>query len=263
MLKLLVGLIRPKSGEITLNGYQVSDDANLQKALRQCGILFQSGALFGSMTLAENISLPLQQYTDLSPDQIREIISLKLSLVGLAGFHFWRIRKAGGLVIPRALDEAPIERPMTMTQKVLVAEDEVHIRLLIEQTLEELEDEDVEAKILAGGQSLMPMLNFRLAAPDGVEVIVEPGAPELRALGVTHALIVAPQAPQIAQRRARSGSPITTRSTLPSLRSRSFSCGSTSAGSRSCSARSSPQVWVLSMIYTSELVGKADTMFYG
>ena len=55
--------------------------------MKRFGILYQSGALWSSMTLAENIALPLEQYTDLSPGQIREIASLKLSLVGLAGFE--------------------------------------------------------------------------------------------------------------------------------------------------------------------------------
>jgi phospholipid/cholesterol/gamma-HCH transport system ATP-binding protein len=66
--------------------------------MRNIGISYQSGALFSSMTLAENISLPLQQYTDLSPGQIREIVSLKLSLVGLAGFDdYYPSEISGGM----------------------------------------------------------------------------------------------------------------------------------------------------------------------
>ena len=55
--------------------------------MRNAGVLFQSGALWSSMTLAENIALPLQQYTDLGNDEIRELASLKLALVGLSGFE--------------------------------------------------------------------------------------------------------------------------------------------------------------------------------
>ena len=66
--------------------------------MQKIGISYQSGALFSSMTLAENISLPLQQYTDLRPDQISEIVSLKLSLVGLTGFDdYYPSEISGGM----------------------------------------------------------------------------------------------------------------------------------------------------------------------
>lgn len=66
--------------------------------MRNFGILYQSGALWSSMTLAENISLPLEQYTDLGPAQIDEIVSLKLSLVGLAGFEdYYPSELSGGM----------------------------------------------------------------------------------------------------------------------------------------------------------------------
>jgi phospholipid/cholesterol/gamma-HCH transport system ATP-binding protein len=79
--------------------------------MRQIGILYQSGALWSSMTLAENISLPLEQYTDLNSSQIQEVVSLKLSLVGLAGFEAFYpseisggMRKRAGLARAMALD---------------------------------------------------------------------------------------------------------------------------------------------------------------
>jgi phospholipid/cholesterol/gamma-HCH transport system ATP-binding protein len=66
--------------------------------MRRFGILYQSGALWSSMTLAENDALPLEQYTNLTPDQIREVVSLKLSLVGLAGFEeFYPSQISGGM----------------------------------------------------------------------------------------------------------------------------------------------------------------------
>jgi phospholipid/cholesterol/gamma-HCH transport system ATP-binding protein len=75
-----------------------SDDATRAAILRGTGVLFQSGALFSSMTLAENISLPLQQYTALSAKDIREIASLKLALVGLSGFEdFYPSEISGGM----------------------------------------------------------------------------------------------------------------------------------------------------------------------
>ena len=66
--------------------------------MRRCGILYQSGALFSSMTLAENIALPLQQYTNYSPQLIKELVELKLALVGLAGFEdFYPSEISGGM----------------------------------------------------------------------------------------------------------------------------------------------------------------------
>ena len=66
--------------------------------LRRFGILYQSGALWSSMTLAENIGLPLGEFTDLTPSQIREIAALKLALVGLKGFEdFYPNQISGGM----------------------------------------------------------------------------------------------------------------------------------------------------------------------
>ena len=66
--------------------------------MRRFGILYQSGALWSSMTLAENVALPLEEYTDLDPDSIRELVSLKLALVGLDGLRglLSRPRSAAG-----------------------------------------------------------------------------------------------------------------------------------------------------------------------
>jgi len=111
LLKLLVGLVTPRSGEITLHGYPVADDVALQKALRQCGILFQSGALFGSMTLAENVALPLREYTDLPDEYIDILVRMKLAQVNLAGYEnhlpaelSGGMKKRAGLARAMALD---------------------------------------------------------------------------------------------------------------------------------------------------------------
>ncbi len=81
------------------------------RLMRRCGVLYQSGALWSSMTLAENVALPLQTYTDLSQSQVRELISLKLALVGLAGFEDYYpseisggMQKRAGLARAMALD---------------------------------------------------------------------------------------------------------------------------------------------------------------
>ena len=82
-----------------------------QQMVRRIGVLYQSGALWSSMTLAENIGLPLGEYTDLSPTEIREVASLKLALVGLKGFEDYYpsqisggMQKRAGLARAMALD---------------------------------------------------------------------------------------------------------------------------------------------------------------
>ena len=115
LLKLLVGLVRPMGGEIILNGYPVSDDAALQKALRQCGILFQSGALFGSMTLAENIALPLHEYTDLPDDYIDILVRMKLAQVNLSGYEKHLPAELSGGMKKRA----GLARAMALNPKIL------------------------------------------------------------------------------------------------------------------------------------------------
>lgn len=100
LLRLLTGLNAPLSGRVCVDGidFTAADAETRKKIMTSCGILYQSGALFSSMTLAENISLPLQQYTDYSAKTIAEIASLKLALVGLAGFEtFYPSEISGGM----------------------------------------------------------------------------------------------------------------------------------------------------------------------
>jgi len=100
LLKQMVGLKRPATGRILYGNVSFWDAESRDQELlkRRFGILFQSGALWSSMTLAENVALPLEQYTDLNPAQIRELASFKLALVGLGGFEdFYPSELSGGM----------------------------------------------------------------------------------------------------------------------------------------------------------------------
>ena len=89
LLRHLIGLNEPASGDIFYEreNFTKADPAQKRQMLRRMGVLFQSGALWSSMTLAENIGLMLEEYMHLSPAEIREVASLKLALVGLKGFE--------------------------------------------------------------------------------------------------------------------------------------------------------------------------------
>jgi phospholipid/cholesterol/gamma-HCH transport system ATP-binding protein len=113
LLRHLVGLIKPAKGEIYYHGegfWKLTDDRR-QDLMRRMGVLYQSGALWSNMTLADNISLPIETYTDLSRTQARELAVYKLSLVGLKGFEDYLpaeisggMQKRAGLARAMALD---------------------------------------------------------------------------------------------------------------------------------------------------------------
>ena len=113
LLRHMIGLKSPAKGQIfcdALSFWEVDPDER-DRIMRKVGILYQSGALWSSMTLAENVALPVEQYTDLSRAEVNEIVSLKLALVGLAGFNDYYppeisggMRKGAGLARAMALD---------------------------------------------------------------------------------------------------------------------------------------------------------------
>lgn len=113
VLRSMVGLLPPTKGQVLYDGLNFwSADSEEQKSImRKFGILYQSGALWSSLTLAENIALPLQLYTNLGPGQIKKIVLLKLALVGLTGFEGYYpseisggMKKRAGLARAMALD---------------------------------------------------------------------------------------------------------------------------------------------------------------
>jgi phospholipid/cholesterol/gamma-HCH transport system ATP-binding protein len=100
LLRHMLGLKSPAAGSIWYgeeNFWELSEE-DRARIVRKTGILYQSGALWSSMTLAENVALPLLHYTDLPPAVIRDLVAFKLSLVGLAGFEeFYPAELSGGM----------------------------------------------------------------------------------------------------------------------------------------------------------------------
>jgi phospholipid/cholesterol/gamma-HCH transport system ATP-binding protein len=117
IMRGLIGLKEPAQGEVIVNGVNFwrAESAERDRMMRNFGVLYQGGALWSSMTLAENVALPLEEYTDLSPSQIHEVVALKLSLVGLAGFEeFYPSEISGGMQ-----KRAGLARAMALDPEVL------------------------------------------------------------------------------------------------------------------------------------------------
>lgn len=99
LLKALIGLKQPEKGEVFYGGKNFwLDEIEQQNIMRRFGVLYQGGALWSSFTLRENVALPLQLYSKLEAYQLREIVELKLALVGLAGYgDFYPAQISGGM----------------------------------------------------------------------------------------------------------------------------------------------------------------------
>jgi len=88
LLRHTIGLEMPFAGNVTIDGADLINcsETEFKTTLRKIGVLFQGSALFGSMTVSENVALPIQEYSNLKNDLIDKIVSLKLGLVGLEGY---------------------------------------------------------------------------------------------------------------------------------------------------------------------------------
>ena len=113
LLRHLVGLQEPAAGRVYYGSenFTEASAADRERILRRVGVLYQGAALWTAMTLAENVALPLQQFTELSRERIREVVEFKLALVGLHGFeeyYPWELsggmQKRAGLARAVALD---------------------------------------------------------------------------------------------------------------------------------------------------------------
>ncbi len=104
LLRHLIGLNQPYTGKVTIAGIDVNtdDEGQLKELKQKIGVSFQSGALFGSMTVGENIALPLREYTDLPPAAIEKIVRMKLAMVNLAGFENHLPSELSGGMLKRA-----------------------------------------------------------------------------------------------------------------------------------------------------------------
>ena len=121
LMRALVGLQRPAAGSVLYSGedFWNSDPETQQRLKRRLGILFQGGALWSSLTLAENVGLPIAEYTGLSPARVDEIVAFKLALVGLAGFEeFYPSELSGGMK-----KRAGLARAMALDPDILVIDE--------------------------------------------------------------------------------------------------------------------------------------------
>ena len=117
MMTILIGLKSPAKGKVFYEDvdFWVSDAETRERIIRRAGVMYQSGALWSSLTLAENVALPLETYTDLGAGEIRDAVELKMALVGLAGFEeFYPSEISGGMQ-----KRAGIARAMALDPEIL------------------------------------------------------------------------------------------------------------------------------------------------
>ena len=117
LLKHMIGLYKPTQGKILIEGDDIvtAEGAARARILRKIGVMYQQGALFGSMTLLENIRLPLEEFTDLPSEAMDLIAVMKLKLVGLEAFvHHMPSEISGGMQ-----KRAAIARAMALDPQIL------------------------------------------------------------------------------------------------------------------------------------------------
>lgn len=117
LLKHMIGLYPPASGKIEIDGDDIAlvEGGDRLRVLRKIGVMYQSGALFGSLSLIENVRLPLEEFTELPDDAMNLIARMKLKLVGLAGFeNHMPAEISGGMQKRAAIARAMALDPMIL-----------------------------------------------------------------------------------------------------------------------------------------------------
>ena len=195
LLRHLVGLKSPAKGQVLYGDvdFWQSEPAVRKQLMKNIGILYQSGALWSSMTLAQNIALPLEEHTNLKPREIQEMIALKLALVGLAGFEdFYPSEISGGMC-----KRAGLARAMALDPEILFFDepsaglDPVSAHLLDDLILELRESLGATvvvvthelASIFAIGNNsvfLDPETKTMIAAGDPKDLLAHPPDPRVR-----------------------------------------------------------------------------------
>ncbi len=117
LLRALVGLEKPSSGEIWIKGKNIAaiSEQEMEEIRKKIGMSFQGGALFGSMTVGENVALPLREHTKLEDSTIEIMLRLKLEQVGLDGFEYYMPSQLSGGMKKRAA----VARAMAMDPEIL------------------------------------------------------------------------------------------------------------------------------------------------
>ena len=121
MLRVLTGLVTPVKGSVLIDGKEFSkaDEQQKNEIMKECGVMYQSGALFSSMTLKENVMMPLELYTTFNKKEIDELASYKLALTGLAGFDdFYPSEISGGMK-----KRAALARALALDPKILYCDE--------------------------------------------------------------------------------------------------------------------------------------------
>ena len=141
LLKHMIGLLQPAAGRVVIGGTDITavGDEELNRIRRGIGVLFQSDALLGSLTLGENVALPLSVIATLSPETVQWIVRMKLGMVGLSGYenHYpaelsGGMRKRSGLARAMALDPRVLffDEPSAGLDPINAAELETLIRAI-------------------------------------------------------------------------------------------------------------------------------------
>jgi len=139
LMKQMIGIYQPFAGQVLINGININTEDEMEQGRlrRHIGVAFQAGALFGSMTLGENVSLPLQEYTDLPEEEIDRIVRMKLGMVNLGGYEnhlpeelSGGMQKRAGLARAMALDPRVLffDEPSAGLDPVTAAELDILIK---------------------------------------------------------------------------------------------------------------------------------------